>query len=740
MNLQLWGGVECTINRVGEEYLEQLGRTGHVSRASDFRRFAELGIQALRHPILWECHPAGPESENWKWAETSLRQLSELGIRPIVGLVHHGSGPRHTNLLDPNFAAEVARYAEQVATRFPEIQDYTPINEPLTTARFSALYGHWYPHHRDEYSFACAFLNECRAVVLSMEAIRRINPSARLIQTEDLGKVYSTPVLSYQAEFENERRWCTYDLLCGRVNRHHRMWDHFRWAGIDASELQWFLDHPCPPDIIGINHYLSGERYLDENIERYPADSHGGNGQHAYADVLAARVLRQGTLGPGALMMEAWNRYKLPIAVTECHNGCTREEQLRWFLEVWRGAQNAVEQGANVVAVTAWSLLGAFDWNHLMTRKDDHYEPGVYDIRSSPPRPTALAGLLTSLSADKELTHPLLDVPGWWRRQAGRFIYGFCAEEDGVAKTPEAWPINRSYAEVRPVIITGGNGTLARAFGRVCEIRGIPYRLLSRRSLDIADAAAVRQAFHDLHPWAVINTAGYVRVDEAELDADRCFRENTLGAHVLARECVQRNISLLTFSSDLVFDGEKDSPYTESDTAAPMNVYGASKLLAEKLVAEAMPSALIIRCSAFFGPWDDANFVVSALRALTADEDFKAPADVIVSPTYVPDLVNTSLDLLIDGERGIWHLANVGETSWADLAETAACMAGVPIHKLQPCTLDDLQLPARRPFFSALASERAILMPTLASAMDRFFRDCETNWRSADELSKNLAA
>src|SRR4051812_36575161 len=166
MKLDLWGGVECTINRIRDEYMEQLRRTGHTRRLSDFERFAEMGIKALRHPILWECQPSHCcEAGRWAWAKASLRELDRLGIRPIVGLVHHGSGPKHTNLLDRNFAVEVASYAQEVATRFPEIQDYTPINEPLTTARFSALYGHWYPHHRDEYSFACALLNQCRAVV-----------------------------------------------------------------------------------------------------------------------------------------------------------------------------------------------------------------------------------------------------------------------------------------------------------------------------------------------------------------------------------------------------------------------------------------------------------------------------------------------------------------------------------------------------------------------------------------------
>ena len=105
----------------------------------------------------------------------------------------------------------------------PWVRKCTPVNEPLTTARFSALYGHWYPHAQDEHSFARALLNQCSAILLSMRSIPTVNSSARLVQTEDMGKVFSTPKLAYQAAFENERRWRTYDLLCGRVNRTHRM-------------------------------------------------------------------------------------------------------------------------------------------------------------------------------------------------------------------------------------------------------------------------------------------------------------------------------------------------------------------------------------------------------------------------------------------------------------------------------------------------------------------------------------
>src|SRR5689334_1999480 len=212
--LELWAGIECTVNRVGNIYFDQLERNGHAARINDLDLIAGLGIRTLRYPVLWErTAPLGLDRADWTWADARLTRLRQLGIKLIVGLLHHGSGPPYTSLIDPAFAAEFAGYARAVAERYECVENYTPVNEPLTTARFSGLYGHWYPHGQDGLVFAQALLAECRATVLAMRAIREINPAARLIQTEDLGKTYSTPQLTYQAEFENERRWLTFDLL-----------------------------------------------------------------------------------------------------------------------------------------------------------------------------------------------------------------------------------------------------------------------------------------------------------------------------------------------------------------------------------------------------------------------------------------------------------------------------------------------------------------------------------------------
>jgi dTDP-4-dehydrorhamnose reductase len=194
---------------------------------------------------------------------------------------------------------------------------------------------------------------------------------------------------------------------------------------------------------------------------------------------------------------------------------------------------------------------------------------------------------------------------------------------------------------------------------------------------------------------------------------------------VLAAACAEHSVPLLTFSSDLVFDGRQTTPYVESDPVAPLGVYGRSKVLAEQHVLEMLPSALVVRTSGFFGPWDQYNFLTGALRALAAGQRVTAAGDVVVSPTYVPDLVHAALDLLIDGERGVWHLANVGAVSWAELARRAAVLAGFdPAHvDEQPSTA--LGWTAPRPRYSVLGSERGQLLPSLDDALVRYAQACE---------------
>ncbi len=715
--VELWGGIECTLNRVGERYHSQLELSGHDRRPDDLAAVADLGIRTLRYPLLWEMADTGAsDSPHWGWFERRFAEMQRLRITPIVGLLHHGSGPSYTNLLDAEFAPHFTRYAQRVAQHFPQLQYYTPINEPLTTARFSCLYGFWYPHVRSDQALVRSLLNQCRATVLAMQAIRKINPAARLIQTEDLGKVHSSPSLRSQAAFENERRWLTWDLLCGRVDASHGLWAYLIGAGADAEDLLWFSRNPCPPDVIGINYYVTSQRFLHDRPDLFPLECRGGNGREQYADIEAVRVQDCGPgTGIGALLADAWNRYQRPLAITEAHLGCSREEQMRWFYELWHEVQQERIRGVDVRAVTSWALFGSFDWNTLLTQFTGSYEPGAFDVRGPHPRRTALGQLVRDFALNREPKHSaLLRSPGWWHRP-GRLL-GMAAD----ASTHTS--VQHAPAKQRPLVIVGATGTLGQAFERLCEVRGLTCVSTHRSRLDIRQGTSWTAQLDAMQPWALVNAAGYVKVDEAEANPDQCFQANYELPKNLAHYCADRGIQWVTFSSDLVFDGARSSPYREADLVHPLNVYGRSKVAAEEAVLRIDPKALIIRSSAFFGPWDAHNFLAVTLRRLASGRVVHAATDVVVSPTYVPDLVAACLDLLLDGESGIWHLANQGALTWDSFARQAAERMGVSSKGLRGVSSAELGYPARRPGYSALTSGRGNLLPPLEQSLESFCR------------------
>ncbi len=126
-----------------------------------------------------------------------------------------------------------------------------------------------------------------------------------------------------------------------------------------------------------------------------------------------------------------------------------------------------------------------------------------------------------------------------------------------------------------------------------------------------------------------------------------------------------------------------------------------------KNVLELLPTALVARVGLLFGPWNEDNFVSRALRDCAAERNFNAAEDSIFSASYLPDVANACLDLLIDGEAGIWHMTNPGETAWAELAEMVAWMSGISPHSIKRCRTANLRLQAERPLYSVLEAAEA---------------------------------
>jgi len=548
--IEIWGGVECTVNRVGDWWFDQLAWSNHCARLDDLDRFAELGLRALRYPVLWEhLAPRSLDDIDWRPSDARMRRLADLGLRPIVGLVHHGSGPAYTSLLDEEFPEKLASFAGLVARRYPWVTDYTPVNEPLTTARFSGLYGHWYPHARSDREFVRALINQLRGVVLAMRAVRAVNPAARLVQTEDCGITLGTEAMRDQIAHEQDRRWLTWDLLTGRVTGEHPLWPFLSGAGMTEADRDFFVEPGGAPDLLGLNYYVTSDRYLDERLALYPASTHGGNASMRYADVEAVRAHPEGIVGHTRHLMSAWERYGIPTAITETHMGCTREEQMRWLIEAWRGAERARACGANVPAITVWALLGSFNWDSLVTRDHGHYECGVFDVRGRHPRPTALAPLIRALAAGTEPAHPALAGTPWWRR--GRDI-----------EPASAAP---------PILISGSNTTLGHALHGACEARGLVSRLVGPLDADIAEPAQLDRLVRRYRPWALVVASSEPRGTlTAKVWLDEAKGARTASTLVIHGSATPDPHALVHTALDLLIDGEHGHwNVSHSGTATP---------------------------------------------------------------------------------------------------------------------------------------------------------------------------
>lgn len=609
--MEIWGGIECTINRVGDEYMDQLEYSGHYNRKNDLALLAGLGIKKLRYPVLWEKHqPENGQEIDWTYTSDRLFRLRELDVEPIVGLVHHGSGPSYVNIADESFVTGLANYAGEVAKKFPWINYYTPVNEPLTTARFCGLYGIWHPHGLHDRTFLKILINECKGTVLAMRAIREINPDAILIQTEDMGRIHSTPFLRYQAKFENNRRWLSLDLLCGKVNQDHPLFPYLLKHGIAQDDIDFFLQNPCPPNIIGINHYLTSERYLDEKLHIYPPHTHGGNGKHHYADVEVVRVGSAKTYGPYRILKEVWQRYKLPIAITELHLHCTREEQMRWFNRVLRDAQKLQKEQVDIRAVTAWALLGSFGWNCLLRQPRGDYEAGVFDVSSGAPRPTALSTLIKQASAGIKPKHPLLKQKGWWERD-NRIIYH------------KTIPLKAPKPALRgPVlVIVAEPGIMISTFSTLCEERNIPYKILKRDELHLTNKTTPGDLVSGQKIWAIVDAVESLSLGQNSLSSEPDL-SIVRKSGALASFAKRYSAKMVTFSHDL---------FTEHH------------------VMLQNPDTLMIRTSIF--PSEELN----RLQSLSSSKNVRS---VSFTSSDVRDLLNSAIDLLLDNENGIWHLVN----------------------------------------------------------------------------------
>ncbi len=388
---EIWASPEPTVARVGAfTYRDQLAETGHEGRPGDIELLGSLGVAATRYPVLWEkTAPGDPAQADFGWARPRLERLRELGIEPIVTLLHHGSGPPQTSLLDPEFPELLARYAATVAKAFPWIRRWTPINEPLTTARFSTLYGNWYPNRRDDdAAFGHAIAHEALGMLLAMDAIRGHVPDAEFVITEDLqGFTARDASVADFVRHKGLRSFLSVELVMGRVVPGHDMYDYLvDTCGVARALLERIAVRAWSPDIVGWNYYPNSERALarsaDGSIVNEPA--------RLYAPI-----------SPLPLLRAAHERLGLPFGLSEVHIDGDERTRVSWLNARLADLTVLASEGLPVRMLGVWAAFGMVDWASLLTERAGYAEDGIFTFAGPDgvPQETAVARSVREMSA-----------------------------------------------------------------------------------------------------------------------------------------------------------------------------------------------------------------------------------------------------------------------------------------------------------------------------------------------------
>ena len=256
------------------------------------------------------------------------------------------------------------------------------------------------------------------------------------------------------------------------------------------------------------------------------------------------------------------------------------------------------------------------------------------------------------------------------------------------------------------ILLIGARGQLGQEILAVARDQGndeiVP---VTHEQLDIRDAARVRDLVQRERPQCIINTAAFHKVDLCEDEPETTFAVNEGGARNLAEAAEEIGALMLQLSTDYVFDGEKTSPYVESDEARPISVYGRSRLAGERAVAASCRRFLIIRTCGLYGLAGKVskmgNFVETMLRLAEQGKSLRVVSDQVCTPTSARELARKMLPLIHSGAQGLFHMSNTGECSWFQFAQEIFRSAGVPAD-VKPVTSEEYAAKARRPKYSVL--------------------------------------
>lgn len=363
-----------SIKRVDE--MEKCGHYQHWEL--DFELTKEQGIEFLRYgPPYYKTH-VGPGKYDWSFTDKTFKKLKELGITPIVDLLHFGVPDWMGNFQNPDFPQYFAEYAGAFAKRHPQLQLYTPVNEIFITALFSAQYGWWNERLSSDRAFVTALKHLCKANVLAMHAILKVRPDAVFIQSESSEYFHPIrPEVQKTANFLNRKRFLALDLTYGYPIS-VQMYNYLMENGMTSGDYYWFEHNQVKARcIMGNDYYATNEHLVLPN----------GNTE-ASGEVFGYYVITH----------QYYSRYKLPIMHTETN--MTEPNSVNWLYRQWANLHRLKQDGVPIIGFTWYSLTHQVDWDTALREDNGRVHPvGLYDLdRKITPVGQAYKRLITQWS------------------------------------------------------------------------------------------------------------------------------------------------------------------------------------------------------------------------------------------------------------------------------------------------------------------------------------------------------
>ncbi|MDB5229908.1 MAG: family 1 glycosylhydrolase [Chitinophagaceae bacterium] len=340
--------------------VDEMEKTGHYKNWElDFSLVKDLGIQFLRYgPPYYKTH-LGPGKYDWEFTDLTFNKLKELDIIPIVDLCHFGVPDWIGDFQNPDFPAHFEEYAKAFAERFPHLQFYTPINEIFIAATFSAQYGWWNERLSSDKAFINALKHLCKANVLAMHAILKVQPDATFIQSESSEYYHPMkPEAQKIANILNQKRFLSLDLIYGyplKVSMYEYLLDN----GMTRAEYHWFEENQVNARcIMGNDYYETNEHLVRPDGSTEPSGE---------------------IFGYYVITHQYFSRYKLPIMHTETNR--IMPKSVDWFYKEWANVHRLKQDGIPVAGFTWYSLLHQVDWDSALREDAGRInELGLYDL------------------------------------------------------------------------------------------------------------------------------------------------------------------------------------------------------------------------------------------------------------------------------------------------------------------------------------------------------------------------